>query len=212
MTVPARERTTAVRLIAAAVALTAAGQAHAAVTVYSNQAAYDAATAAQFFFIDFNGSTGSLVSGNSFSPDVTFGSPEATDPTQVLWSSDAITDAGSTTAPNFVGPIDGRFTSPVRAFALLFSSAAEAEQVSLFDELDVLIDAVLAPNPSGFFGVVSDTPIKSFLLDNGLFPSGDPDRFFVDDFRANEVPEPLSAAMLGSLGLAGLFARCRRTR
>jgi hypothetical protein len=167
----------------------------AAVVVFDNEADYNAATGSQIFLIDFDGNPpgGTLALGSSFSAAVTFGSPEASDPTQVWWNSDAICDAGSLIAPNGVGPVDGVFTDPVYAFALLFSSSGAAEEVSLYDESDVLIATVTAPNPSGFFGVLSDTPIKSFEIDNGEFwkePEEEfwPDRFFIDDFRANEPP------------------------
>jgi hypothetical protein len=174
----------------AALAFIMSGQVQAAVVVFDNQADYDAAVGPQIFLINFNGSTGASVSGASFSSVVTFGSPEAADPTLVWWNSDAISDDGSTTAPNGVGPMDGVFTDPVYAFALVFSSASENETVYMYDESAAMIAAVLAPNASGFFGVVSDTPIKSFFIDNGEFeePEGYMDRFFIDDFRANEPP------------------------
>src|SRR5688572_626277 len=95
-------------------------------TVYGNEADYDAAAAAPGPCIDFNGSTGALVAGSSFGADVAFGSPEAADTTQVNWSSDAISDAGSVTAPNGVGPLDGTFTTPQAAFKLTFLSNATA--------------------------------------------------------------------------------------
>ncbi len=186
-----------------------AGSTQAAVIAFSNQVDYDAAVGNELFFLDFDGSAGTLVDGNSFSPDVTFGSPEATDPTQVVWSSDAITDAGSTSASNWVGPIDGMFATPVAAFALVFSSAGENEEISLFAEDTSLIGTVTTLNPNGFFGVLSNTPIKSFLLDNGTFPSGNADRFFVNDFRAN-APEPNTALLLG-IGLTALGMRRRAT-
>ncbi|HZL71418.1 MAG TPA: hypothetical protein VFC86_03075, partial [Planctomycetota bacterium] len=179
----------ALALAAAAMAIEAPS-AQAQVDVYGNQTDYDNATGAQIFLIDFNGNPagGTFANGNSFSGDVTFGSPEADDPALVNWNSDAISDAGSTDyEPTHVGPLDGVFTTPVRAFALVFLSAGEAETVHLFDEDGNLIDSVLAPNASGFFGVVSVTPIKSFFIEHGLFPdSGLRDRYFIDDFRANE--------------------------
>lgn len=179
---------TRIVLSIAILAFAMSGQVRAAVVVFGNQPDYDAAVGPQIFLINFDGSTGTLVSGSSFSAAVTFGSPEASDPSQVLWNSDAITDAGSTTAGNAVGPMNGVFTDPVYAFALEFSSATENETVYLYDEGAALIGTVTAPNASGFFGVLSDTPIQSFLIDNGNFPGGDPDRFFIDDFRANEPP------------------------
>jgi len=186
------KKTTLFLVVVLAFCITATTEA--AVTVFNNEADYDAATGSQIFLINFDGnpSGGTLAAGNSFSAAVTFGSPEASDPTQVWWNSDAISDAGSTTAPNGVGPMDGIFTDPVYAFALVFLSSGENETVYLYDESDALIGAVVAPNPTGFFGVLSDTPIKSFFIDNGEFwkvPEEEywPDRFFIDDFRANEL-------------------------
>ena len=63
-----------------------------------------------------------------------------------------------------------------------------AETVDLYDESDVLLGTVTAPNPSGFFGVISTKPIKKFVINNGEFSPGNRDRFFVDDFRANKPP------------------------
>ena len=204
-------------LLVVVAALILTPETHGAVTVFGTEADYNAATGPQIFLIDFNPSPtgGTLALGSSFSAAVTFGSPEASNPAQVWWNSDAITDAGSTTALNGVGPVDGVFTDPVYAFALVFSSAGEAETVSLYDVGDVLLDAVTAPNPSGFFGVVSDTPIKSFVINNGEFSPGNRDRFFIDDFRANELlinvsvdikpgscPNPFNAKNKGSVPVA----------
>ena len=175
----------------------------AAVVVFSTEADYNAAAGYQLFFINFNGNPvgGKDVIGSYFSAAVTFGSPEASDPTKVLWNSDAMSDAGSLFAPNFVGPLNGIFTKSVYAFALLFSSSGEAEIVSLYDESNVLIATVIAPNPSGFFGVHSDTPIKSFKIDNGKYWNESagaywPDRFFIDDFRANGPPLKIEKELL----------------
>jgi len=171
------------------------GSAVAAETVYSDQASYAAVVAADDFCLDFNGSTGALVGGDSFSTSVTFSSPEASDPTQVNWSSDAISDAGSATDPLGVGPLGGTFAGTAQAFHFSILSASNAPSVELYDEADVNFATVNATAAPGFFGVVSDTPVKRFVIRNGLFADGTRDRFFIDDFCATAVlaappPEP----------------------
>jgi hypothetical protein len=171
-------------------------------TVYGNEADYDAAAVAPGPCIDFNGSTGALVSGASFSADVTFGSPEAADTTQVNWSSDAISDAGSVTAPNGVGPMDGTFTATQTAFKLTFLSNANAPTVDLYAEDATLIGTFAAPNAPGFFGVVSTTPIKRFVITPNVFAgTEDRDRFFIDDFCLGTGPavEPPPEADLATM-------------
>jgi hypothetical protein len=186
-------RSTAVSALAlAGLCLSAAAARAQDVTVFGSESDYAAAVGDQVFCLDFDGSTGALVDGSSFSSDVTFSSPEATDPTQVNWSSDAISDAGSTTAPNGVGPVGGAFATAAAAFKLTFSSAGTAETVELYDASDNLVASVTAPNASGFFGVVSSTPIQRFVILPGIFDesTGDRDRFFVDDFCVNEAAPP----------------------
>jgi hypothetical protein len=192
----------------------AGAAAHAAVIVYPDSPSWSAAAGPQLFLIDFNGSPGALVSGNTISPDVLFGSPEAPDPTLVNWNSDALSDAGSTVAANAVGPMSLDFSSSVFGFSLLFSSAAEAQTVELYGPGMALIDSVLAPNASGFFGVVSDTAISSVIIRPGLFPGGNPDRFFIDDLRgAGAVPETSTYLMtVGGLIAVFLGRRAGRRR
>jgi hypothetical protein len=178
------------------------------VTVYSDEAAYDAAAGPSDFCLTFNGSPGAFVSGASFSADVIFGSPEASDPTLVNWSSDALSDAGSTTAPNGVGPLSGVFTGTAMAFKLNFLSAANAPSVDLYDAAGVLIAPVVAPSGSGFFGVVSDTAVKRFIIRPGTFEDGTRDRFFIDDFcataivEAPEDPDALCADLIAAVEAA----------
>jgi hypothetical protein len=152
-------------------------------TAYGNETDYDAAAGAADACIDFNGSPGAAVPGSTFSTAVTFGSPEASEPGTVNWSSDAISDAGSTTSANGVGPLDGTFTDTVTAFKLTFLSNSNAATVDLYAEDASLIASLTAPNAPGFFGVVSTIPVKRFVITPGLFDPllGTRDRFFVDD-------------------------------
>jgi hypothetical protein len=184
-----------------------------AVTVFPDSSSYSAAVGSEIFLIDFNPSPpgGALVDGSTLSIHATFGSPEATDPTKVLWNSDAITDAGSTVALNFVGPLSVDFASPVFAFSLVFSSAGTAETVELYGVGNALIDSVLAPNASGFFGVLSNIAIDTAIIRNGLFSPGNRDRYFIDDLRANAVPEPSTWLLVGT-GLIAVATWRRRSR
>ena len=113
-----------------------------------------------------------------------------------------------------VGPLSIDFTDPLTfAFSLDFSSAGEQETVKLYDSSNTLITSVLAPNASGFFGLVSDTAIDSVIIRNGIFPaSGNRDRFFIDNLRVNAVPVPAAIWLFGSgiVALAG-FARRKNT-
>ncbi|MGD8567327.1 MAG: PEP-CTERM sorting domain-containing protein [Gammaproteobacteria bacterium] len=179
---------------------------NALVMVYDNGTDYTAAVGAELFFVDFNSSPGATVDGSTISSDVVFSSPEASNPSQVVWNSDALTDAGSTIALNNVGPLGMDFTTDVYGFSLSFSSSGNLQTVELYDNTDSLIDSVLSPTPGGFFGVTSDTAINHVIIRNGLFSPGNRDRFFIDDLRANgpaSVPEPGTLALLG-IALAGI--------
>jgi hypothetical protein len=162
-----------------------------ATQTFDTVAGYVAATGPELWLIDFNGSPGASVAGNSFGPEVTFSSPESATPAMVLWSSDALTDTGSTTAPNGVGPIGGVFTSAVNAFAFEYLSGGLGS-VTLYDAGGTEIAELTPLSNSGFFGVVSDTPIKSFVIVGREFteaevPGGGIDRVFIDDFRVNQL-------------------------
>lgn len=163
-----------------------------AVAIFADAPSYSAAVGSELFLVDFDPSPpgGAIVDGASLSPHATFGSPEAADSSKVIWSSNAITDAGSTVALNSVGPLSIDFTMPVFAFSLDFSSAGVAQTVELYDIGGGLIDFALAPNASGFFGVRSDIAIDTAIVRNGLFSPGNRDRYFIDNLRAHGVPEP----------------------
>lgn len=199
----------AMRAIVTGLVLASAGAAQAAVTGYTSQSAFNAAVGAQMYLLDFNGLSSGLSSG-LFSGQVDFGSPEASDPSQVIFGSNAMTDAGSTTASNFVGPVGGSFLGgPVQAFRLLFSSSGSPQTVELYRSDSSLIGSAIS-SPGGFFGIVSDEAFASFVIRNGVFTSGGNDRYFIDDFAVHAVPEPGTwALMLAGLGLLGFAARRR---
>ena len=188
-----------------------AGNAQSAnVTVFGNAANYSAATGSESFMIDFNGSPGALVDGSTISAFATFSSPEASNPALVNWNSNALSDAGSTLVTTSVGPLAIDFTDPATfAFSLDFLSAGEQETLELYDSSHNLIASVLAPNASGFFGLVSDTAIDSVIIRNGLFSGGNRDRFFIDNLRVNAVPVPAAIWLFGA-GLLGLIGVARR--
>ncbi len=176
------------------------GIAHSAtVNVYDTDSAYSAATGSQLFLIDFNGSTNTSVAGSSISTDATFGSPGASNPALVNWSSNALSDAGS------VGPLSIEFTNTSTfAFSLEFSSAGYAETVELYDFNGTLLSTEIAPNAAGFFGLVSDTAFAKVIIQ-----PGNSDRFFIDNLRTNAVPIPGAIWLLGS-GLLGLIGVRRK--
>lgn len=191
----------------------------ASATVYGTESDYLAAVDSQLFLIDFNGSSGAYVDGSTISSHATFGSPEASNPNLVLWNSNALSDAGSTTEPNNVGPLSIEFTDPssVFAFSLDFLSSGAQETVELYDSSNVLFESVLAPNASGFFGVISSVAIDHVIIRNGLFynstyPNGANDRFFIDNLTADSVsavPVPAAVWLFGS-GLMGLVGFSKR--
>ena len=148
-------------------------------TIFFDEDDYNAAVGSELFFINFDGSTPSLVSGDGFSSNVTFSSPRHTNPAQIFWNIDAITDAGITMDTISVGPIAGDFTTSVYAFGFDFFSG-RISSVDLFDSDSILIGSVSAQDQRapGFIGVVSDTRIDSFLLLNRIFPEVGRDSFF----------------------------------
>jgi hypothetical protein len=161
------------------------------VMVFFDEAEYTDAAGEAFVFLDFDpGPTEpAFVDGGSFSPEILFSSPEAFDPSKVLYlggdGDGIITDAGSTTAANGVGPIAGTFTTPVAAFGFeLLSIEGTPSTLHLFDSEDGWIDSIPGPPGSGFFGVVSGKAIASWELENGILVTGNPDRYILDNFRS----------------------------
>ncbi len=185
------------------------GQAISATATYTDESIFLGDVGSQIFAIDFNGLP--IGQGNGLFPgQVDFGSPEALNPDNVLFNSGAMSDAGSTSASNNVGPVDGSFLTAetVYAFSLVFASSGQPQTISLFDLGGTPLDSVTTPS-GGFFGLISDAGIGSFLIDNGPLGSNSPDRFFVDDFKAyavSEIPLPAGVWLFGTalIGLLGL--------
>ncbi|MBS0484833.1 MAG: PEP-CTERM sorting domain-containing protein [Proteobacteria bacterium] len=184
---------------------------HAAVTLYTSQAAYLAAVETATTYIDFAGSPAVTVSGGSFSPAITFGTCDlglASCSTSVFHNSDGITDTGGVAAPNFVAAVGGHFTSAVHAFGFNYISGGMGAI-----ELNGSAIVPVGSTTSGFVGIVSTDPIDGFVGLNYIFPvTGGRDRYFIDDFYINAVPEPgVWAMLLAGLGLLGFrMARIRR--
>lgn len=183
-------------------------------TTYTNQTSFLNDVGSELFVIDFDAIANPLVGNGVFSGQVDFGSPEASNPDEVFFNSGAMTDMGSTTALNGVGPIDGDFLTPdaVFGFSLAFSSSGSPQTISIFDLGGTIIDSVLTPS-AGFFGLLTDTQIGSFLITNGISSVSDlPDRFFIDDFKAystSPVPVPAAVWLFGTalIGFVGMSRR-----
>lgn len=169
----------------------------ASVSGFTNLAAYQAAAPPELFLLTFDGNSGTT-NGKGFNPFIDFDSPEAANPDLVLNSGNILRDTGSTIAPNNVGPIGGRFNGPVNGIAFdLTLVEGTAQTVRLFDAGGSLVGEATTPVGNTFFGVVSTAPFVSFIIQNGVFASGiGNDRYFLDNFRANAVPEPSSALLL----------------
>lgn len=176
--------------------ISASATANGGVSSFTDLASYETAASTELLFIDFDDNIGNT-DGTSFHALVDFDSIEATNPDIVQNSQGILRDLGSTIAPNNVGPIGGSFSSPVGGIAFDLSSVeGTAQTVRLYGPGAILIDEILTPVGNTFFGVVSTTPIEAFVIQNGMFASGvGNDRYFLDNFRANAVPEPSSILM-----------------
>lgn len=180
--------------------------AQAAATLYTSQAAYLAAVGATSTYIDFAGSPALTVNGGSFSPAITFGTCDlglASCSSSVFHNSDGITDTGGVAAPNLVAAVGGYFSDPVYAFGFNYISGGMGSI-----ELNGSTIVPVGSSTSGFVGIVSTDPIDGFVGLNYVFPTtGGRDRYFIDDFYINPVPEPgVWAMLLAGLGLLGFRA------
>ncbi len=188
--------------------------AQAAVTLYTNEAAYTAAVGATRTFIDFAGS-GATVAGGSFSSNVGFGS--CTNPAaffscgvNVFHNGGGITDLGGSAAANGVSAVGWTF-SPPPVYAFSFTPGGGQVAALWLYTPSLALQVVDTSAATNFIGLVSDAPLFRVIGQNGTVPTGN-DRYFVDNFRINEalapIPEPASwALMLAGCGLLGAAVR-----
>ena len=180
------------------------------VTFFNNEAAYDAATAGNTTFLNFDG----LPVGNSNGDfgTVDFNTIGAVNPDNIVQNSNAITDAGDPSTPFNVGVLQGVFSAPIFAMAMEISSGS-IEGLDLFDSGGTSIGGISGGGYVGFVGIVSDMAFSRFdVLPNVFGPAPNQyDRIFIDDFRIT-TPVPLPAGgvlLLAGLGALGVARRRR---
>ncbi|MEM7740876.1 MAG: hypothetical protein AAF225_08750 [Pseudomonadota bacterium] len=177
----------------------------ATVTSFTGQADYEAAAGGSTFSLDFNGLSG-MQNGN-FPNLIDFNTPAANIPGNVNFSSGALTDAGSILAFNNVGSIQGVFSVEVSAFAFdILDGDFGQHTLDILDANNNTIETISTPM-NGFIGVISDTPIASFVISGASPVPLAPDKISIDNFQAKAVPVP-SAALLFLCG-AAVFRRWR---
>ena len=213
-------------LVVVVAALMAAGPASAAViTVYTNQAAWEAAVGGMFETETFDGLpvTTPLAANTTHALGlVEFEYPGAPDIGSYDDDLPAITGdpdrefqgsvyqatwGGGDTKP---GPHEFTFPYDVMAFGADFrTTTSGAMLTATMAGETIAFDDYLADPGTGFLGVVSDTPFTTvvFDADGGGYTN---EQFYMDDLSFSNIPEPATLSLLG-LGALGLVRRRRRS-
>lgn len=192
---------------AAALAFTAAAPASAAITTYTNRAAWLSAVNSPVFITDyenelisFAGHTTPWTNLDSWT-HTTIGSAVTIQvlPSGQVNSSQEIHFRDFGSQVRFTPP---SFRTPLYAFGFDYGSAIEQWEVTVPGGGSY---PLAFPFQTGFFGVISTTPIPDFVLTS---PSNVQGGISIDDLTV-PVPTPGSAALVG---MAGIMTARRRRR